>query len=640
MPLNDREKLNRIEEMKRKLFSPTYKLKTEHHEGFTQVEERDVPDSWERQNTAERVDKFFAKTSMFKRFFIFSAVFFAVALGYAAYTFYVGGNTVSNSNIDIGITGNSFTAGGESLPLVVSIANRNNTALELVDMIVEYPKNSGGTLTGETERTRQSLGTIPAGAVRNENIDVTLFGQQGSTEPVHISIEYRVEGSNAIFVKDKMFEVNITSTPITLTLDGPSQVSPNQDISLNIKAALNSTKPARSILAKVDYPPGFQFESATPAPSFGNNVWNFGDISPGGVRSISLVGKMIDVSDGEQKTFHVTIGSQSDSDKSAIGLIFNAIDQVVAIQKPFIDAKLYINGVYQSTYAVSSKNGIQADIHWVNNLDAKINDLSITAKISGNGVDRNTIVANSGTYNSSQNNITWDRNSKSEFASVNPGTSGVVSFSMSPASTYNGSGVLGSPMINVDVSITGKQAVEGNALQEIDSGESKSIRIISDVGFASKLLYFSGPFKNTGPIPPSAEKDTTYTVTWTLSNTTSNVSKTQVTATLPPWVSFVGSISPAAENLSYDPSSKQIVWNVGALSPSTGITNYGREVSFQVTFTPSLSQVGSTPTIVNSAVLTGHDDFANVNIRVNKGALDSTLRSDPLAPVNASVVVQ
>src|SRR3989344_4516644 len=324
MSLGDKDKLNRIEELKNKLFSKNYKTNIEHRDGFTHSRKLDVPDSWQKnENKTSLPEKFFMKTFAFKKFFIFSIVFFILALGYASYMFFVGSNTVSNNNIDISVVGNTFTAGGEELPLIIEITNKNNSSLELVDLIVEYPKSSSGDLSEDTERLRQSLGTIPAGGVQNDTVKVVLFGEQGSIRPIKISIEYRVEGSNAIFIKEKIFEVSINSTPVDLSLDLPTSVSPNQNMTLKVKATLNATRPAAKMLLRLDYPVGFQFTKATPAPSFGNNIWDLGDLAPGADKNIYVEGKILAVFYGEEKTFHVWSGSQSAADKSTIGTVFN-----------------------------------------------------------------------------------------------------------------------------------------------------------------------------------------------------------------------------------------------------------------------------------------------------------------------------
>ncbi len=639
----DRDKLNKLEELKTKLFNKNYQIKIEHRDNFPHFQRKEVMDSWEKEDDTSSSfrEKFFMKTSLFKKFFIFSIIFFVLAIGYASYIFFAKSNTVSNNNIDISVLSNAFTAGGEEYPLLLQITNRNNSPLELVDLVIEYPKSSQNTSSEDNEHIRISLGTIPAGGIKNENVKFTLFGEQGSTRQIKISLEYRVEGSNAIFVKDKLYDISISSTPINLSIDAPNEASSNQDFTLGVKAILNATKPASGILLKVDYPIGFEFASANPAPSLGNNIWYLGDMAPGAERNISILGKMLDVFDGEQKVFRVWSGSQSSADKSLIDVVFNSLEHPVLIKKSSVEARLLVNGVYQREYAIDTKTPIQGQIQWTNNLETKIDNLKIQAKISGNAVNRNTISAGQGFYDSSQNTITWDKNSQSKFVEVNPGDTGSVSFSLSPSSLFSSSGgIISSPIINIDVSVTGEQAQNGGATTELSSSESKIIRIISDVGLSTKALYYSGPFANSGPIPPKVEQKTTYTITWSLSNTSNSISKAQVSSTLPPWIRFVGTFSPNTEDLTYDDTTKAIVWNIGTIQRGTGITESGKEVSFQVELNPSLSQIGTAPVLINDTVLTGHDDFANVDVRVNKTSLDTRLLNDSNLPANGGRVVQ
>lgn len=645
---SDKDKLNRIEELKAKLFSKNYQTRIEHRDKLSHLDTKNIPDEWKDDQKDDSdlssSKKLFLKTSVFKKFFIFSIIFFILTLGYASYVFFAGGNTVSNDNIDISILGNNFVAGGEELSLVVGITNKNNSPLDLVDLVLEYPKSGADGVVDSstpTERSRISLGTIPAGTVHNENVKLVLFGEQGSVRPIKISIEYRVEGSNAIFVKEKSYEVTINSTPINITVDAPSTISPNQDITLNIKVALNSTRPASKILLRVDYPVGFQFGSSDPSPSLGNNIWSLGDLAPGSEHDISLTGKMIDVFDGEEKTFQVSSGSQSLTDKSAIETVFNSLPYIVTIKKPFIEAKLFVNGTYQRGYSSYSKNQISAEIHWTNNLDTKVNDLVIRANVSGNALDRRTINARQGFYDSAKDVITWDKNSFNKFSEVSPGDTGVVSFSLASTSLYSASGgMLSNPSINIEVSISGKQLVENYSDKDLKNIESSTINIVSDVGFNAKALHYSGSFTNQGPIPPKVGKETTYTIIWTLSNTANNISKSTVRSSVPSWINFVGQTSPQSEDLVYNPSTREIVWNAGPIQKGTGITGAGRSVSFQISFTPSISQIGATPVIINDATLTGHDDFANVDIKVSKMPLRTLLESDSAFPPGGGTVVE
>ena len=632
MAFRDPDKPSSINELKTKLFSNSYKTRIEHYDTFLKRDKPEVPDSWQSKEKAKKPRM---KASMFKKFFIFSIIFFGLALLYVGYNVFEGGNTVSNDNIDIAVLGNTFTGGGEDLPLIIEVTNRNNSALELADLVVEYPRGASAL---ETERLRVSLGTIPSGTVVTENLNVILFGEQGSLHNVEISLEYRLEGSNAIFVKEKPYEVTINSTPINLLVEAPTEASPNQEITLSVKTTLNSQEQVDNMVLKVDYPVGFQFISATPSPDLSNNVWELGDLAPGKEDEIQIVGKLVDVFDGEEKTFKVWSGSQSEREKSEVGVVFNSLAHTLQVQRPFIEAKLFVNGDYSRGYSVNSKETISGEIRWVNNLDTKVNDLEIKAKLSGNALDRTSVITNDGFYNSPENTIVWDRNSQSAFKEVAPGRSGSVNFVVSPSALFSGGNILNAPEIKIDVAISGKQSIEGNLLKSIENSEQKVVRITSDVSFANKVVYYSGPFQNSGPMPPKSEQETTYTVVWTLTNTANAISDARIRSTLPPWVRFTGSVSPANENVTYNASTKEVIWNIGNIPRGAGISGEPREVAFQIAFTPSISQIGKTPTLINDAVLTGTDDFANVDVRINKASLNTRLPNDPLAASNSGRV--
>jgi len=203
MALDDKDRLSKIEDLKSKLFSRGYTPRVEHYDAHRHRADT-PPENWTHEDMKK--EKPSKKTSLFKKFFIFSLIFFALSTLYVLFNFFEGGNNVSNDNIEISVLGNAFTNGGEDLPLIVEISNRNNVALELVDLVVESPRGSESS-NNNTERQRISLGSIPSGGSRSENVIVRLFGEQGSLNKVRISIEYRVPGSNAIFVKEKLMKL-------------------------------------------------------------------------------------------------------------------------------------------------------------------------------------------------------------------------------------------------------------------------------------------------------------------------------------------------------------------------------------------------------------------------------------------------
>ncbi len=634
MSTDNGEELNRLESLKGKLWSRNYKTKIEFYDTFPHKKEFEVKDNWEQEN---QIHQSSMKSSAFKKFFIFSVVFFLLALLYVGYSSINGTNKVSNENIDIAILGNTFTDGGKPLPIVVEVTNRNSAPLELVDLVAEYPKGSSGTALDTMERQRVSIGTIPSGGVHSENISIVLFGEQGSIQPVKVSVEYRFKDSNAIFVKEKDYEVTINATPINLLVDAPTEMTPNQDVTLKIRTTLNTTESAaKNIAVKVDYPIGFEFTSASPSPDIGNNLWELSEMKPGDEKSITVVGRFVDVFDGEEKTFKIWSGAQSQNEKSEIGVVYNSQAHTLRINKPFISAQLVVNGEYAKDYAVTSQNVVSGEIRWNNNLSTKVNDLEIKATLSGNALNRKTIASRDGFYNSLIDTIVWDKNSNEKFASIDAGESGSVSFSFKVNPLLSADGLMKSPQAVINVSVSGKQALEGNSTKKLENSETKTVRVISDMTFSPKIVYYNSVFQNKGPVPPKAEQETTYAVVWTVTNSSNNLRNVKVRTTLPTWVKYTGQTSPATEDITYNPASREVIWNAGTVSRSTGMEgNPPKEVAFQISFTPSLVQIDELPLLTNDSVLTGHDDFANVDIQVNRASLNTNIGS-PADPNAAS----
>lgn len=629
MPDSD-DKINRIEELKKRLFSKNEKLLRQKKPGVLHPSSYDVPESWnvlDIKTPPKR--KFSLPPSIFKRIFLSSLIFFSLALIFAVVVFERGSNSVSSDNIDISVLGNTFTAGGEDLDLQIEVVNRNAVALEYSDLLVEYPKGSSGDASGDFVRIRKSLATIGGGKSARENIKVVLFGEQGSIKDIKTTLEYRVHGSNAIFVKEKTYAVTISSAPLDLTIDAPTEASSNQKITLNIKATLNAGKDVQGVALKVDYPPGFQFESATPKSVAGNNFFALGDLSPGVEKNISITGTVFG-QDAEERAFHVYSGEADPNDQSAISVIYSSLVHTIVIKRPFIEANLFINGTDQQSYSVPSGAAIQGEIHWVNNSPTRIENVEIHARITGSALNKSSIGVLTGFYNSTTDEIIWDRNTTSRFASIEPGDNGTLSFTFSPLSLLSTNrSLLENPEIIIEISMKGLEPSDGNIPAEVNNAQTKTIKISSDFQMAAQALYHSGPFVNTGPIPPRVEQETAYTIDWIVTNSSNSISGAEARTSLPLYVSWAGNVSPSTENVFYNEATREVVWNIGSVAKGAGLTGSGREAAFQVTLLPSLSQVGSIPVLTNETTLKGTDNFTNTAIQTKKSQLNARLTNDP-----------
>jgi hypothetical protein len=329
----------------------------------------------------------------------------------------------------------------------------------------------------------------------------------------------------------------------------------------------------------------------------------------------------------DARVFKFEVGAQSSSDPKAIGTPYMTAEQHITIEKPFISTQISIdNDEGTKDYPIEPGQQKRVKITWYNNLSTSVSNVQIVAKLSGTAYDRGAVFPDAGYYRSSDNQIIWNQQTNPELASVGAGESGSVTFGITPKANNTGTPVV-SPMITIAANITGDRTGQ-SGVPTVTVAASRNIRVSSDVTLSGRIVRNIGPFTNTGPIPPKVDKITTYTVMWSVDNTSNPVSNAKVTATLPPNVKWVGPVSPATEDVSYDSNTNTVVWNVGTVSTFSRTTSKTRTVAFQVSIEPNIPQVGESPILINSATLTASDDFAGVKLSDKNDYLTTRFSTD------------
>lgn len=623
----EKNDLHNVDELKNKIFSNSYDTKINpRHQFLANFKNSNIKDSLDANNTFKK-NEGFKYNSFFKNFFIFSIVVFFGAVSFLLFNIFFAKNDISNENIEIAVIGNTFVNGGEKLPLIIEITNNNKVNLEFADLVVTFPQGSSFNETGNSlPKLRQSIGVIDAKSVKNEKTEIVIYGKQGSIHEILISLEYRIPDSNSIFVKDKLYKVTVNSTPVNLVIDGPLELTPNQEFTFKVKPTLKNTEQedVSDTLLKIDYPFGFNFIKAEPAPNLGNNIWDLSKLNTKDDFEIKITGNMNEVFDGDVKFFNIFVGLASKKDKSEIESLFDSLSYSPQIIKPFIETKLLVNQEYKKEYAVSLNDPFFANVNWVSNMDTYIDDLVIKAKFSGNAFDDKKInfEDENNFYDSLNKTIVWDKFSREDFEKIRPFAKGSVFFNLKPPSLFNSNGsILIDPTINIEISTSGKESLAGNVLNKLESIEKKTIKFYSDISLLNKVDNSNKVFQNIGPFPPKVEKETTYTVTLSLVGALNNASQVKVVSVLGPRVNYKDLFLPKNENVIFDPNKREIIWTVGNLKRNEGNNTPSKEVSFQVSYTPSISEEGKNILILSKTTLTGYDDFANVELRTIKGGL-------------------
>ncbi len=635
MPPSDEK--SRIEELKNSLYSRSAPdVRTRRKLRFTE-NESEVKKSWERpaeESADTSLNERYEDHSMsfLTKLLIGSFIFCVGAVGLGAYLFFNGSNLISANNIDIAIDGPVSIAGGSPVSFGIRVKNKNNTDLQMADLKVEFP--SGATdpkdPSQELKTYREFIGDIPAGGSADKSVNAIIFGEENLQKEIQVTVTYKVKGSTSLFTKTTNYDVLINSSPINVAVTGFKEITSGQEFDIKVALKSNSQQTLKNVLLKADYPFGYTFLSSDLAPLSSNTSWRIGDIPAGASRTIVIHGRLTG-EDTDTRAFHFTVGAQSSSDPKSIGTQYMAVEQDMTIQKPFISLDVAVDGDNSSSgdHVGQFNSPERVQINWANNLPVTVSNMQISVKLSGNAYDKTAIQPDLGYFDSANNQIIWSQQTNKELGTVAAGDNGSVSFTVVPKDTGSSANPVVNPTVNVSVNVTGNRTQESNVPQALTSVASRNIKVSSNLSLSGRVVRTKGPFTNSGPIPPKTDQPTTYTVIWTVDNTSNSAANAQVTATLPPYVKWLNVINPTSESVTYDQNTGAVTWNIGNVGTYTQSSSRRREVNFQISFQPGVNQINQTPTLVNQATLTATDGFTGSTLQSQQDYLTTRFSTDP-----------
>ncbi len=569
---------------------------------------------------------------------IAAVVVFVIASGVALTLFLSGSNVVTSRNIDISINGPRTIAGGDILELQIAVQNNNSAALELADLIVTYPPGTRVPADPNTalETQRIPLGSIESGGTRTGTVRGIFFGPDGGRQSVHVALEYRLSGSSALFVAEAEHSVLVSSGTLEIALDGNAQAVAGQTIDFTATVTSRAKTPISNVVMSAQYPFGF-VENATNPQRSSSGLWELGTLQPGESRTVRILGAL-DGQTGDTRVFSFTAGTKNTTNSKSVDVVLAQFEQSLTVTRPFLGMTLSYDGKPIDEYTAQTGKPIPITLKWRNNLNVPLSDVVIAATVSGSGLDPFNITADQGFFRSIDSVVLWDKTTtEGRLARVAAGAEGQFVIRLVPSAGQRLAGVQ-NPVINIELHAAGQRLAEAQVPETIQATVKETLKLQTNASFTGRALYFENPLGSVGPLPPKVEYETTYGVLWEVQNTTNLIRDAVVTATLPPYVRWVGTVSPAAEHVTFNENTGQITWRLGNVLPQTGSgASEPRRVVFSIGFVPSASQVGQKPALIQNQTFTGLDAFTETTVRASFNNLTTLLTEADFAAVYGEV---
>lgn len=577
--------------------------------------------------------------SFFKIIMGIAALFFLITAGFATYSIISNWSTISKEKVDISFVGPVSVAAGQELAFDIVAENKNNSSISDVDLYIDYPDGTKSSLdiTQDLSYSKETIGEIDSGATIRKASRSILFGAEHSIKEIRVTLDYGIKGSNARYKKEKIYSVTISSAPLSLGIEHVGEAVTGQDVEFKITLRSNSNTALTNLLLKSEYPFGFTPREYSPELNKESNAWLIESMTAGEEKIFYLKGR-IDGEEGDVRAFRFMVGTRSTKDNQSIATAFLSNLETIAIRKPPIGVKFSLSGIDRGDVAVRSGETVSANLEISNNLQSTLVDAEISAVFSGIIFDYESPQPNSGFYRSVDKTIVWDKSMIADLAKLEPGSIVSTSFSFKTLPDPIDK-IIKNGTMKVVVSVTGKQLSESGVGQVVNTKTERLVKSLSSVTIAPRLVYSVGPFQNSGPYPPKVDTPTTYTVVLSAKAGSNDVQDTEVRAVLPSYVEWLGVTNPT-DQVTWNPDRNEVVWRVGTMSAGTGLASSAREASFQVSFTPSISQLGEAPILMRNITINAKDAFTAKPIGGMAGDITTRLPSDPKYSSVSGVVVR
>lgn len=554
-------------------------------------------------------------------------IFLIVAIFSSFYLFF-GANQISGRNISISLNAPAAVAAGDVVPLQISIANQNSVPMESANLILNYPV---GTKTSDEQardlfEERIPLSNLLAGEAVNIPVSIVMFGEENQEKEIKAAIEYRVSGSNSTFFKEtEPVIVRINSSPLVIRAATLSKVSSGQEIEVEVTVQSNASTIQRNLLVSISYPGSFSFVSAEPAPAYRQNEWVIKEIAPEASQVITLRGRVNGVAN-ESGEIQLSVGTPRSDNQFIMGSVLSKTSTNYVIERPFIDMSVSINDDGDGSAVLDAGKDAQIVVLVKNTLEQPIYDMRVEVTPKGNLVRDNLVSTSGGFYDSQSKTIRWEVSGDSNLAEIAPNAEREFIFRIKADPNQP------TAAFDVSTNVFARRVNEPGASQELVGTTVAEAKYSSTILTRSQIGHSDGSFADSGPIPPVANKTTTYTATFEALAGVNDVTGAVLTMSLPQHVTWLDKYE-GEGTVEFNPVNKEIRWNIGNLAAKAST-----KLQVQLAITPSQTQVGGSINLVGNQQLRAIDRFTGAVLQSQAISLRNELSTEfGFSPGNGNV---
>lgn len=546
----------------------------------------------------------------------------------------------ATSPLALSLKTDSVIIANQEFTYTIDYQNQENIVLNNVELVVVYPENfifSESSPMATSGNNKWSLGEVKAFGSGRVQIRGRLLSPPGQSNILFADITYQPAGITSSFKKSASVDIIVAASGIDVVATAPGSLLVGEEKPLEISWLLQEkhfldrfkirVKTSDHLAVRLDT------TSEKGVTSEGGGVWA---ISPEEAKSLPLLIKAVDKGSDEKETITVLFEyAPEDGDRS---YVIEEKSIPLEIIKNSLNLSLTING-QNTDQGVDFGQVINYSISYANKGETTMNNVIISAVLDGDALDWSEVddQFNGKIVGSS---LVWTPVEIPALASLQKNQQGKINFSI-PVRPANEGKLLRQLEIKnyAQFSLTedSLQSDEKEAETSTESNRSNQIilKINSDTELSEAVRYFTpdNMAVGTGPLPPEVGQTTTLKVYWSITNSLHELGNTRVITTLPSGVTWDGKEVVSVGSLSYNPNTKEVVWEIGRLPVSVPEIT----AEFSIALTPRASDRNRLMILVSGTAVNAQDNQTGFTISKTLKAQTTKLEQDQIANTDGIV---
>lgn len=551
----------------------------------------------------------------------------------------------------------------EEVTIKVNFANNNPVGLKNSHLTLETPLNFKITSTDPQAdnvgkfSAEWNLETVTPQKTGSLEVKGKFISREEGSVGLKANLTYLPENFSSTFKNEASANTEVIGVPIGLSVEATRTVSSGYVVSYKLFVKNNGKDPFQNLKVNLEYPDGFSFtNSSTPLLGAKNDVWNIPTILSGEEKSLSVEGRLEGIA-GDQRILVARLGIENTDGFSE----YVKKEGITTMTEPPISISQQIKDKQK---VVHKGEELYFTVNYANKSDRAIGQVVIKAKLEGVIFDfKNINPENGGWFDANNKEIVWQGGTTPGLDNLNPGDKGeltyrvrvanYIPFALDKKTNFTGKSTISADSPQMPVSIGENKVIVGNSLE---------LKLSSEISLKSQAFYSDGTIPNSGPIPPTVGKKTTYTIHWTLTNAFNDLRGVEVKSVLPcqidgttkdtkeacievktnlPFgVEWMDKIFPQKKGVAFQERTREVVWNLERVPAGAGGELPAVNLVFQVGVTPSESDLGKSMEIIGKTTLKATDTFTNETLTATAEPLDTTVPGDSSIGEGMGVVVK